>query len=74
MARTAVAVADHGDDLPLFMNVEQAARVIGISRSSAYDAIRSGELPAVRFGRRLRVPREALLAIGRSAATAEERG
>ena len=51
------------DDLPLFLDVETAAHLIGISRSSAYDAIRRGEIPTVRFGRRLRVPRGALLTL-----------
>jgi excisionase family DNA binding protein len=48
---------------PLFIDVEEAAKLIGISRSSAYEAARTGELPTVRFGRRLRVPRGALLAM-----------
>jgi excisionase family DNA binding protein len=49
--------------IPLFIDVEEAAKLIGISRSSAYEAARNGELPTVRFGRRLRVPRGALLAM-----------
>ena len=39
------------------MTVEEAARVLGISRSSAYECVRRGELRAVRLGRRLVVPR-----------------
>jgi excisionase family DNA binding protein len=42
------------------MTVEEAARVLGISRSSAYEAVRRGELPTVRIGRRYVVPRVAL--------------
>jgi excisionase family DNA binding protein len=49
--------------LPLFLEVEEAAKFIGIGRSTAYDAVRRGEIPVVRFGRRLRVPRGALLAL-----------
>lgn len=52
------------ESLPLFMTVEQAADVLGIGRSAAYDAIHYGQLPAVRLGRRLRVPKAALLALG----------
>jgi excisionase family DNA binding protein len=52
------------EQLPLFMTVDQAADVLGIGRSAAYDAIRYGQLPAVRFGRRLRVPKAALLTLG----------
>ncbi len=39
------------------MTVEEAATVLGISRSSAYECVRRGELRAVRLGRRLVVPR-----------------
>jgi excisionase family DNA binding protein len=42
------------------LTVEEAARVLGISRSSAYEAARRGELPIVRIGRRYVVPRAAL--------------
>jgi excisionase family DNA binding protein len=38
------------------MTVEQAAELLGLGRSSAYEAVRRGELPALRFGRALRVP------------------
>jgi excisionase family DNA binding protein len=48
-------------DLPAFLTVEQAAALVGISRSSAYECAARGELPTVRFGRRLRVPRAAVL-------------
>jgi excisionase family DNA binding protein len=57
------AVVDQ-DQLPLFLTVEQAAEVVGMGRTTAYDAIRRGEIPSVRFGRRLRVPRHALLSLG----------
>jgi excisionase family DNA binding protein len=39
------------------MTVEEAAVVLGISRTSAYECVRRGELRAVRLGRRLVVPR-----------------
>jgi excisionase family DNA binding protein len=42
------------------LTVEEAARVLGISRSSAYEAVRRGELPTVKIGRRYVVPRVAL--------------
>ncbi|MGU3536851.1 helix-turn-helix domain-containing protein [Methylobacterium sp. A54F] len=33
-----------------------AGKLLGISRDTAYDAARSGDLPTLRFGRRLVVP------------------
>jgi excisionase family DNA binding protein len=41
-------------------SVEEAAERLGIGRSSAYAAVRRGELPVIRFGRRLIVPVPAL--------------
>lgn len=42
------------------LSVPEAAVALGISRNSAYEAIRRGEIPAIRLGRRLVVPRPAL--------------
>ncbi len=50
-----------GDRLTL--TVEEAAQLLGISRGSAYAAARAGDIPAIRVGRRLLVPRHALLAL-----------
>jgi hypothetical protein len=38
------------------ISVELAGRALGIRRSSAYAAIRSGELPHIKIGRRIAVP------------------
>ena len=45
----------------LVYTVEEAATLLRISRTLAYDAAASGELPTVRVGRRLLVPKAALL-------------
>jgi excisionase family DNA binding protein len=42
------------------LTIEQTAKVLGIGRNSAYEAARRGELPAIRIGRRLLIPRLAL--------------
>lgn len=42
------------------ITVEEAARVLGISRGSAYEAVRRGDIPTIRIGRRLIVPVAAL--------------
>jgi excisionase family DNA binding protein len=45
---------------PLTMTVEDAAAALGIGRTSAYAAIARGELPCIRIGRRVVVPRPAM--------------
>lgn len=42
------------------VTVEEAAEILGISRSSAYECVHRGELRAIRLGRRLVIPRSAL--------------
>ena len=44
----------------LALSVEEAAKLLGISRDLAYDLVARGELPALRLGRRVVVPRRAL--------------
>ena len=44
------------------ISVEEAASLLGIGRSAAYDAARRGQLPTRRLGRRLFVPVPAFLA------------
>jgi excisionase family DNA binding protein len=46
---------------PLTLTVEQAAELLGISRGLAYEAVRAGDIPSIRIGRRLLVPRARLL-------------
>lgn len=43
------------------ITVEEAASLLGIGRSAAYEAARRGQLPTRRLGRRLLVPVPALL-------------
>jgi excisionase family DNA binding protein len=42
------------------LKIEEAAKVLGISRNTAYDAVKSGQLPTVKIGRRFLVPKAAL--------------
>lgn len=51
------------DDYPPTMSVEDAAEMLGLSRSSGYRAAGRGEIPTLRFGRRLVVPTHLLLAM-----------
>ena len=38
------------------MTVEEAGKRIGLSRGGSYNAAKRGELPVLRFGRRILVP------------------
>jgi excisionase family DNA binding protein len=44
----------------LTYTVEEAAEIVGVGRSAAYAAVRAGDIPSIRVGRRLLVPRRAL--------------
>ena len=44
----------------LTFSVPEAAEVLGISRALAYELVARKQLPAVRLGRRLLVPRHAI--------------
>jgi excisionase family DNA binding protein len=44
----------------LTLSVPEAARLLGVSRMTAYTAIRDGTIPSLKLGRRVLVPRAAL--------------
>lgn len=44
----------------LVFTVEEAAQLLGISRSFAYEAVQRGEIPSMRIGRRILVSKVAL--------------
>lgn len=50
----------HEEPQPLTLTVDHAAQLLGISRGLAYEPVRRGELPAIRLGRRLVVPANAI--------------
>jgi excisionase family DNA binding protein len=55
---------DEAEPLPrLTMTMQEAAQLIGISVSAAYDAAARGEIPTVRIGRRVLVKREQLVGL-----------
>ena len=47
-------------DERLTYNVEEAGRLLGISRASAFEEARRGDLPTIRVGKRLLEPKKAL--------------
>lgn len=38
------------------LSVEQAGRLLGLSRSGSYASVQRGEIPILRLGRKFRVP------------------
>lgn len=42
------------------LTVAEAAQELGIGRNAAYEAAKSGQLPSIRIGKRILVPRAAL--------------
>jgi excisionase family DNA binding protein len=57
----------------LSLAVEEAAQRLGISRASSYEAVRRGEIPSIKIGRRTLVPVAALDALLASATARENR-
>jgi excisionase family DNA binding protein len=47
----------------LVLSVEEAGRLLGISRAFAYELVARGELPVIRLGRRIVVPKARLFAL-----------
>ena len=45
------------------LTIPEAGKLLGIGRDAAYRAAESGELPTLRFGRRIVVPTAKLLAL-----------
>ena len=46
------------DELPLFLNADTVAKVLGISISSAYELMHEKNFPTLRIGSRMVVPKE----------------
>ena len=50
------------DDLPLTLTVTEVGEVLGISRASAYELVRSQGFPSMKIGTRILVRRDKFLA------------
>ena len=46
------------DELPLFLNAETVAKVLGVSPSSGYELMHETDFPVLRVGNRMVVPKE----------------
>ena len=45
---------------PLTYDVVEAGRLLGLGRNASYEAAKTGQIPTIRIGRRLLVPKAAL--------------
>ena len=50
------------EELPLFLNAETAAKLLGVSISSMYELMHEKGFPVLRIGSRLVIPKEKLRA------------
>lgn len=50
----------HASDAPLLVSVPEAARLLGVGTTFGWALVHSGEIPSVKLGRRVLVPRAAL--------------
>jgi excisionase family DNA binding protein len=47
---------------PIAVGIPEACRLLGVGRTLLYDALKSGQLPTVRLGKRRLIPMTALQA------------
>ena len=45
------------DELPLFLNAETVAKVLGVSPSSGYELMHEADFPVLKVGNRMVVPK-----------------
>jgi excisionase family DNA binding protein len=50
------------EQLPEYLTPDEFRAYVGIGRSTMYDLLRRDEVPHVRFGRTIRIPKSALRA------------
>ena len=46
------------DELPLFLNADMLAKVLGVATSTAYELMHEKDFPALKIRNRLLVPKE----------------
>ena len=49
------------ENLPMTLSVRDLTEVLGVSRNTAYEQVRSGKIRSIRVGRQFRIPKEAVL-------------
>lgn len=49
------------DEVPLTISVRELSQILGISRNTVYEIVRSGEIRSVRALGQIRIPKDALI-------------
>ena len=49
------------DELPLFLNADTVAKVLGVSPSSGYELMHDKAFPSLKIGSRIVVPKESFI-------------
>ena len=52
------------EELPLFLNAETVAKVLGVAPSTAYELMHEADFPTLKIGNRMVVPKEQFIAWG----------
>ena len=52
----------------LVYTIEEVSQILGLTRNGAYEAARRGEIPTIRIGKLIKVPKAALHAMIETAA------
>ena len=50
------------EELPLFLNAETVAKVLGVAPSTAYELIHEADFPTLKIGNRMVAPKEQFIA------------
>ena len=48
------------NDVKMVLTVDDVRKTLGLSRGLVYEAVRRGDIPSVRVGRRILIPKAAL--------------
>lgn len=60
-ARRSRLIDPEPQERPLLLNAADGARLLKVSRSNVYELMHSRQIPSIRLGKRILIPREALV-------------
>ena len=51
------------EGLPSFLTPDEVGEIFRLGRTTVYALLKTGQIPSVRFGRQVRIPKEAILTL-----------